>query len=266
MKNEEIEQKLARLVDLYDQIKALREAQGEEFSIEDEDLLSKPELLEEALKNYMYQFGMSIYRNKKGKKFFKKFIHEEDEIRGFDELDGECFELQEAHAGFLQRLMEYQPENKLLLTTNVADAVSLLYSKDPQMIDIFDELVNEEASHCLEVINEGKLDAEIQHTFEIQNEITTPEITIELDAPSIEITDIEKEIERPEPIVEEEVIKTASNSNEKNRSRAPRAARVDDNLRENYQCGTNNIEKNKRKHTSKQNITRELGKDGRVER
>lgn len=265
MKNEEIEQKLARLADLYDQIKALRETQGEEFNIEDEDLLSKPELLEEALKNYMYQFGMSIYRNKKGKKFFKKFIHEEDEIRGFDELDGECFELQEAHAGFLQRLMEYQPENRLLLTKNVADAVSLLYSKDPQMVDIFDELLNEEASHSLELINEGKLDAEIQHTFEIQNEITTPEITIELNTPSIEITDIEKEIERPEPVAEE-VLKTSSNNNKKNRGRAPRTARVDDNLHEKYQCGTNNIEKNKSSRTPKRNVAPELAKDIGIER
>ena len=74
MKNEEITKKLQKLAQLYEQLKALRISKGDNFDLEDEDFLSHAELLEEALKNYMYQFGMSIYRNKKGKRFFKKFI------------------------------------------------------------------------------------------------------------------------------------------------------------------------------------------------
>ena len=258
MKNEEIEKKLAKLAALYEQLAALRKAQGEEFSIEAEDLLSKPELLEEILKNYMYQFGMSIYRNKKGKKFFKKFIHEEDEIRGFDELDGECFELEEAHAGFLQRLLEYQPENKLMLTTDIDDAVAVLYEKDPQMVDIFDELINEETAQCLSAIKEGELDAEIQQTFEIQNEIETPSITIEINTPAIDVADIEKEIMQPEPeIVVENTPNKNKKHNKKHRITTPRAARIGDNLHGNYQCGTGNIDKNKPVQHQPQQVTPE---------
>ena len=245
MKNEEIEKKLAKLAALYEQLAALRKAQGEEFSIEAEDLLSKPELLEEILKNYMYQFGMSIYRNKKGKKYFKKFIHEEDEIRGYDELDGECFELEEAHAGFLQRLLEYQPENKLVLTTDIDDAVAILYEKDPQMVEIFDELVNEEVAQCNSAIKEGELDAEIRHTFEVQNDIEPPSIAIEIDTPAIDVADIEKEIMRPEPEVVVENPNKNKKHNKKSRNQKPRAARIDGKLHGNYKCGTDNIDKNK---------------------
>ena len=71
MKNEEIAKKLGDLAQLYEQLKALRASQGDEFSTEDEELLSRAELLLEALKNYMYQFGMSIYRTKKEKDFSK---------------------------------------------------------------------------------------------------------------------------------------------------------------------------------------------------
>ena len=65
MKNEEINKKLEKLSMLYQQLKAIRHNQEEDFSLANEDLLSKPELLEETLKNYMYQFGLSLYRNKK---------------------------------------------------------------------------------------------------------------------------------------------------------------------------------------------------------
>ena len=207
MKNEEIAQKLDKLTLLYQQLKALREAQGEEFSPEDEDLLSHAELLEEALKNYMYQFGLSIYRNKKGKRFFKKFIHEEDEVRGFDELDNQCFEFQEAEPSFLQRLLEYKPADRILMTKDVESTVEELYEKDQQMIDIFDELLNEEAERCTDIIKESEIEADIEKTFQIQNEITTPEIAVELDAPNIDLADIEKDIIHEEPAPERTPVK-----------------------------------------------------------
>ena len=194
MKNEEIAQKLEKLSKLYMQLKALREAQGDNFSQEDEDLLSNAELLEEALKNYMYQFGLSIYRNKKGKRFFKKFIHDEDEVRGFDELDNQCFEFQESEPSFLQRLLEYKPADRILMTKDIENTVEELYQKDQQMIDIFDELINEEAERCVQAIKETEIENNIEKTFDIQNEIDTPQINIEIDAPTIELSEIEKVI------------------------------------------------------------------------
>lgn len=228
MKNEEIAQKLDKLTLLYQQLKALREAQGEEFSPEDEDLLSRAELLEEALKNYMYQFGLSIYRNKKGKRFFKKFIHEEDEVRGFDELDTQCFEFQEAEPGFLQRLLEYTPADRILMTRDTESTVEELYQKDQQMIDIFDELLNEEAERCMDIIKESEIEADIEKTFQIQNEITTPQINIEIDTPAIEIGDIEKDISR-------NVKKPAAKRREK-------PVKIEKKMHESYNCGTDNVD------------------------
>lgn len=193
MKNEELKKKLEKLSMLYQQLKALRDQQGEEFSPEDEDLLSHAELLEEALKNYMYQFGLSIYRNKKGKRFFKKFIHDEDEVRGFDELEPQCFEFVENRPNFLQRLLEYKPADRLLMNYSIEDTVDNLYTKDPAMVEVLDELVNEESQHYMSAIYNSKLDAQIEKTFDIKNEINTPQIDIKLNAPDIAVSDIEKE-------------------------------------------------------------------------
>lgn len=231
MKNEEIAQKLEKLTMLYQQLKTLREAQGEEFSQEDEDLLSHAELLEEALKNYMYQFGLSIYRNKKGKRFFKKFIHEEDEVRGFDELDNQCFEFQENEPNFLQRLLEYKPADRILMTDSIENTVEELYQKDQMMIDIFDELINEEADRCNQVIKESELEANIEKTFDITNEIETPQINIEIDTPDIELTDIEKDIERTQPVAKDKHRPT----------RSGKPAKIDHDIHA-YDCGTNNID------------------------
>ena len=275
MKNEEIAKKLGNLAQLYEQLKALRASQGEEFSTEDEELLSRAELLLEALKNYMYQFGMSIYRTKKGKRFFKKFIHDEDEVRGFDELDTHCFEFQENEPSFLQRLLEYKPADRILMNDTVENVVAQLYEKDPQMVEIFDELLEEEKQRCIEIIKEGQLDIDIEKTFEIQNEITTPEIKIELDAPAIDITDIEQDIVRefdseeytPETIedeFEEEYI-SQPQSRKKSRSskggKAPKQARVNNLMQESYDCGTATVEKKKKSNRAKENIAPEISKD-----
>ncbi|MBQ8784830.1 MAG: hypothetical protein IJZ59_02175 [Alphaproteobacteria bacterium] len=275
MKNEEIAKKLGNLAQLYEQLKALRASQGEEFSTEDEELLSRAELLLEALKNYMYQFGMSIYRTKKGKRFFKKFIHDEDEVRGFDELDTHCFEFQENEPSFLQRLLEYKPADRILMNDTVENVVAQLYEKDPQMVEIFDELLEEEKQRCIEIIKEGQLDIDIEKTFEIQNEITTPEIKIELDAPAIDITDIEQDIVRefdseeytPETIEEEfeEEYISQPQSRKKSRSskggKAPKQARVNNLMQESYDCGTATVEKKKKSNRAKENIAPEISKD-----
>lgn len=275
MKNEEIAKKLGNLAQLYEQLKALRASQGEEFSTEDEELLSRAELLLEALKNYMYQFGMSIYRTKKGKRFFKKFIHDEDEVRGFDELDTHCFEFQENEPSFLQRLLEYKPADRILMNDTVENVVAQLYEKDPQMVEIFDELLEEEKQRCIEIIKEGQLDIDIEKTFEIQNEITTPEIKIELDAPAIDITDIEQDIVRefdseeytPETIEEEfeEEYISQPQSRKKSRSskggKAPKQARVNNLMQESYDCGTSTVEKKKKSNRAKENIAPEISKD-----
>ncbi len=275
MKNEEIAKKLGNLAQLYEQLKALRASQGEEFSTEDEELLSRAELLLEALKNYMYQFGMSIYRTKKGKRFFKKFIHDEDEVRGFDELDTHCFEFQENEPSFLQRLLEYKPADRILMNDTVENVVTELYEKDPQMVEIFDELLEEEKQRCIEIIKEGQLDIDIEKTFEIQNEITTPEIKIELDAPAIDITDIEQDIVRefdseeytPETIEEEfeEEYISQPQSRKKSRSskggKAPKQARVNNLMQESYDCGTATVEKKKKSNRAKENIAPEISKD-----
>ncbi len=275
MKNEEIAKKLGNLAQLYEQLKALRASQGEEFSTEDEELLSRAELLLEALKNYMYQFGMSIYRTKKGKRFFKKFIHDEDEVRGFDELDTHCFEFQENEPSFLQRLLEYKPADRILMNDTVENVVAQLYEKDPQMVEIFDELLEEEKQRCIEIIKEGQLDIDIEKTFEIQNEITTPEIKIELDAPAIDITDIEQDIVRefdseeytPETIEEEFEEEYISQPQSRKKSRpskggkAPKQARVNNLMQESYDCGTSTVEKKKKSNRAKENIAPEISKD-----
>ena len=188
MKKEEIEAKLKKLFALYEQLKSLRSSQGEDFSLEDEDLLSQAELLEEALKNYMYRFGFSIYRNKKRKRFFKKFIHDEDEVRGFDELEPQCFELVEAHQNFLQRFFEYMPVDRLTMLDSIEGTVYTLYSADPQMVEIFDELVNEESSRCIAAIYGDKADARAGDALALQN---IPQKNIEIDAPDINVKDIE---------------------------------------------------------------------------
>ncbi len=242
MKNEEIKQKLDKLLALYQQLISLRNDQGETFSLESEDLLSKPEILEEALKNYMYQFGLSLYRNKKGNRFFKKFKFirlvngkknsdyedEEDEVRGFDELEPQCFEFEEGRPSFLQRLLEYKPADKLHMLDTIENTFEIIYQKDPQMKEIFDELIQEEAQHCIAAINEGNLDAQIAQTFEIQNQITTPNLTINIQTPDISVEDIKQTIQ-PQP---------ARTATKRKRTATTRTTGT-----RKYDCGTTNIKK-----------------------
>ena len=240
MKKEEIEAKLSKLDELYKKLKALRTSKGEVFNEEAENLLSQAQLIEEALKNYMYQFGMSIYRNKKGKRFFKKFIHDEDEVRGFDELDIECFDFRPAEPSFWQRLFEYTPEDQLILTTSVEDAFYNLYEKDPMMSDIFDELVNEEAGRCSKIIDNLEIDNKIEKTFEIANEIKTPEMEVQIENVALNVDDIEKEI------IQE--MKSDIKENKPKESRKPKAPK---NMQDAFECGTVSAKKTKQKKTPK---------------
>ena len=240
MKKEEIEAKLAKLNELYKKLRALRTSKGEVFNEEAENLLSQAQLIEEALKNYMYQFGMSIYRNKRGKRFFKKFIHDEDEVRGFDELDVECFDFRPAEPSFLQRLFEYTPEDHLVLTTSVEDAFYHLYEKDEMMADIFDELVNEEAGRCSKIIGDLEIDNNIEKTFEIVNEINTPELEVKSDEATLDIGDIEKEIEQDVKTQEQE-----------QQIKVTRKAKTPKKMQEAFECGTSGVKKSKPRKTAK---------------
>ena len=115
--------------------------EDDDYDYEDE-LLSRPELIEEALKEYMYQFGLSIYQNKQGDYYFKRFADDID-IRGFDELDTHHFALREKEPNFFERLLEVVPENKIHLTGDMETAVFDLYEKDAVMADILDQMVDQ---------------------------------------------------------------------------------------------------------------------------
>lgn len=124
--------------------------EDDDYDYEDE-LLSRPELIEEALKEYMYQFGLSIYQNKQGDYYFKRFADDID-IRGFDELDTHHFALREKEPNFFERLLEVVPENKIHLTGDMETAVFDLYEKDAVMTDILDQMVEEETLKCREIL------------------------------------------------------------------------------------------------------------------
>lgn len=124
--------------------------EDDDYDYEDE-LLSRPELIEEALKEYMYQFGLSIYQNKQGDYYFKQFADDID-IRGFDELDTHHFALREKEPNFFERLLEVVPENKIHLTGDMETAVFDLYEKDAVMADILDQMVEDETLKCREIL------------------------------------------------------------------------------------------------------------------
>ncbi len=229
MKNEEIKNKLAKLKEIYEKLRALRTSKGEVFDEEAENLLSEAQLIEEALKNYMYQFGLSIYRNKRGKRFFKKFIHDEDEVRGFDELDTQCFDFLPAKPSFWQRLFDFSPDDQLLMTKDVEETVEHLYEKDSMMSEIMDELVNEEREKCSQIIKEMEIDENIEKTFELANEISAPEIELEIDEISapIDVNEIETEIEQ----------EISDDFNKKKKRK-----RISPKLQKSFDCGTKSVE------------------------
>lgn len=126
------------------------EDEDDEYDYEDE-LLSRSELIEEALKEYMYQFGLSIYQNKQGGYYFKQF-NDDIDIRGFDELDIHHFSLREKEPNFFEKLMEVVPETKIHLTGDMETAVFDLYEKDAVMADILDQMVSDEMLKCKEIM------------------------------------------------------------------------------------------------------------------
>lgn len=126
------------------------EDEDDEFDYED-DLLSRPELIEEALKEYMYQFGLSLYQNKQGDYYFKQFANDVD-TRDFDELDTHHFALREREPNFFEKMLETVPEDKIHLTGDMETAVLDLYEKDAVMGDILDQMVNEEMLKCREIL------------------------------------------------------------------------------------------------------------------
>ncbi len=144
------EKKLRRIKD--NTLKYGRFDPDEEEEDYEEDLLSRPELIEEALKEYMYQFGLSIYQNKHGDYYFKQFVDED--IRGFDELDNHHFSLREREPNFFEKLLETVPESRIHLTSDMETAVLDLYNKDAVMSDILNQMVNDEITKCQEIIQE----------------------------------------------------------------------------------------------------------------
>ena len=156
------EKKLKRIKD-----KKLKYGQWdwEDEDDEEDDLLSRPELIEEALKEYMYQFGLSIYQNKQGDYYFKKFIDDTD-IRDFDELDTHHFALGQREPNFIEKLLETVPENKVHLLDNMETAVLDLYEKDAIMSDILDQMVNEETDKCQDILEHMENTAEAETVYE----------------------------------------------------------------------------------------------------
>lgn len=142
------EKKLRRIKDKT--LKYGRYDPDEEDEDYEDDLLSRPELIEEALKEYMYQFGLSIYQNKQGDYYFKQFVDED--IRGFDELDSHHFSLREREPNFFEKLLETVPESRIQLNGDMETAVMDLYDKDAVMSDILNQMVNDEITKCQEII------------------------------------------------------------------------------------------------------------------
>lgn len=156
---EEIMRKLEKLEKLKMMLRDPR------ISVEDIDedeldaLLSRAEVMEEALKNYMYQFGMSLYQNKKGDNYFKKFMYDSD-IRNYSELDGHNFFINEREPSFLEKLLEYTPPERVDLKESIENVVFDLYERDASMVDAFNEVVSEEVERCKDIlqrVQESKL-------------------------------------------------------------------------------------------------------------
>lgn len=136
----------------------------------DDDLLSHAELIEEALKEYMYQFGMSIYQNKQGDYYFKQFENNVD-TRDFEELDTHHFSLREKEPGFFEKILEIVPESKIHLTDNMETAVMDLYEKDATMSDILDQMVVNEIEKCREILKDSEaLDLKNVQQLDIQKQ------------------------------------------------------------------------------------------------
>jgi hypothetical protein len=142
-KSDEILRKLEKLAKLR---MMLRDPRVNVEDIDEEELdalLSRAEIMEEAIKNYMYQFGLSLYQNKQGKNYFKKFITYDDS-RNFSELDSHNFEIKDYEPSFLEKLFEYTPQDRVDLKSTIENAVFDLYERDNAMVDVFDRIIKEE--------------------------------------------------------------------------------------------------------------------------
>lgn len=203
--------------------------EDDEFDYDD-DLLSHAELIEEALKEYMYQFGMSIYQNKQGDYYFKQFENNVD-TRDFEELDTHHFSLREKEPSFLEKILEVVPESKIHLTDNMETAVMDLYEKDATMSDILDQMVENEIEKCREILKDSEaLDLKNEQQLEIQNQ-------------NVDYLDgadkLVEEISLDERGVQ--VDKAENPSGDGTDSEAPQSPASDE--LESYQCGEDRVEK-----------------------
>lgn len=153
-KDRKILEKLQMLMQMHQLLRA-KKVINDDWEDEDlDELLSRAELMEETLKNYMYQFGLSIYQNKQGKYYFKQFL-ESDDLRPRTELDDYHFSAKEQEPNFIEKLLEQIPEEKIMLTTTIESAVIDLYERDPQMAEAFDQLLNQEVEKCRQFLHEA---------------------------------------------------------------------------------------------------------------
>jgi len=200
-KEKKILEKLQMLLQMHHLLRA-KKVINEDWDEEDlEELLSRAELMEEALKNYMYQFGLSIYQNKQGKYYFKQYL-EDDGLRPRDELDDYHFSLREQEPNFIEKLLERMPEEKVMLNTTIESAVIDLYERDPRMAEAFDELLELEMEKCNLFLNESK---EKQPEKQQQEE---KEILPDVLEAEREISDADKQAEDAENIPDEKMQQT----------------------------------------------------------
>lgn len=167
---EDILRKLEKLMKLQMLLKDPKISVDDYDEEEIDALLSKAELIEEALKNYMYQFGLSLYQNKQGNLYFKKFVDDNDDTRGYDELDRHNFELREREPSLLEKLLEKEPEERIQMLSTIENVVFDLYERDSAMVEVFDNLISEEIQRCRNIIDSravAKLESQLN---EVDNE------------------------------------------------------------------------------------------------
>ena len=153
LKKEEILKKLEQLAKLQALLKDPRINLEDLDEEELEALLTQAEIMEEALKNYMYEFGLSLYESKKGGYYFKKFI-DDHELRDVSELDRHHFEFRDKAPSFLERLMEYVPESRFNLNGSIETTVFDLCERDASMSDVLNDVINEEIDRCNQLLDD----------------------------------------------------------------------------------------------------------------
>lgn len=212
----------------------------------EDDLLSRPELIEEALKEYMYQFGLSIYQNKQGDYYFKKFIDDTD-IRDFDELDTHHFALGQREPNFIEKLLETVPENKVHLLDNMETAVLDLYEKDAIMSDILDQMVNEETNKCQDILERMENTAEAETVYEpevlTKAEELALEAGLEAELPELALETAENSRETIEDELAEVYQPADETPTAPDEDGGVPPAPTEEKWNEAYQCGEQRVEK-----------------------